>query len=356
MNPLQYTFTSVAIAIGLSGATLLVAGCGGAMPADNPSATGTNGTGDPVDPGAEIQPLRPTPIQLSEVALDNARALEGQGMQEEALLEFERAISINPELAPAWVGSAAIYHERGDFGEAERRFRKATEIDDKSFEAWSGHGLALQMLSRLSEAVISYLRALEIRPDDFEANKNLALAYLQMGEPGEGLVYARRAVQAHPQDGIARANLGAIYAAMDRHADAVIEFQQAVEFMEITPEIMLNLADSLGRMKRYEEMLATLDRLVEIEPSPAAYERIASAYFRTARYTESQSAFRTALDLDPDYYPALNGVGVCRLNDYILSGKRDTEALDEAVKMFRHSLRVKRNQPQILELITRYRA
>jgi tetratricopeptide (TPR) repeat protein len=264
------------------------------------------------------------------------------------------AITINPTLTTAYLGIGQIQRKKGDPAKAEVAYAKAAEIEPANFEAQYGHGLMLQLLSRVADSVRAYLRALQIRPDSFDANLNLATAYLQLNEPGAGLPYAQRAVRLKGDSGPARVNLGAIYAALGDNENAVVEYQQAAELLDLTPELLLNLADSLGRVGRYAEMQSTLEQLLKTKPSAVAYERLASAHFRQQRYDEALGTFRKALELDPDYYPALNGVGVCMLNKFLLSDKKDRSAHDEAIQALRRSLQIELKQPAVVDLVTRY--
>jgi len=290
----------------------------------------------------------------AQAAMESAESALQEGRSEEALRLFELAIAENPELTAAHLGAAEIHREQGDYLAAERAYERAAEIEPSSFDAQFGHGLTLQLLDRLAEAVRAYLRALRIRPDDYEANRNLAAAYLELGEPREALPYARRAAE-HPADeGPGRVNLGAVYAALDRHNQAVLEYQAAAEEMELTPELLLNLADSLGKAGRRREMVATLERLIRMEPSAPAYERLGYALFKLREYDGALQAFQEAVALDPTHYPALNGVGVCQLNKYLLSGRRDPAERAAAIQALRQSLRINRDQPRIIDLLNRY--
>jgi tetratricopeptide (TPR) repeat protein len=255
----------------------------------------------------------------------------------------------------AYLGAGDIYREKGDYTSAERRYAAAAQIDPKNFDAQYLWGLSLQMLDRLSESVRAYLRALTIRPDDFNANLNLGTAYLQLNEPREALPYAERAVKLDGKSGAARTNLGAIYASLGRHEDAIVEFQQAAELTQLSGPLLLNLAESLNRTKRYEEMVNTLEQLTHNEPTAIAWERLGVGYFNLRRYEDALGAFRKSLEIDPNHYPALNGIGVCQLNQWIFSGQTDKAAHDEAVKSLRRSLQIERDQPQILELVSRYK-
>ncbi len=292
------------------------------------------------------------PAGFSQV--ERARKLERAGDLDGALKMFERAIEFNPELTIAYLGAGDIYRKRGDYVSAEQQYARAAEIEPRNFDAQYLHGLTLQLLDRLAEAIRAYLRALAIRPNNLEANLNIATAYLQIGEPRQALVYGLRAVRIDGANGPARANLGAIYAALGQHEAAVAEYQQAAELMELTPELLLNLADSLSRTGRHEEAMSTLDQVIRIKPNAIAYERLGAAAFRMRDYETAQESFELALDLDPNHYPALNGLAVCRLNAYLWSGETDTMSKDEAVRLLRRSLQIEPNQPRIIELLRRY--
>jgi tetratricopeptide (TPR) repeat protein len=283
-----------------------------------------------------------------------AQRLREHGLHQVALAELERAIAINPMLTTAYLSQGDVYRETGDYVRAEVSYSRAADLDPRNFDAQYLHGLTLQLLNRLADAVGAYLRALSIRPDDYSANLNIATAYLQLGEPAQALPYARRAVRLRGDDGTARVNLGAVYAALGDHRSAVVEYQQAAELMELNPQLLLNLADSLGQIGRLPEMQNTLEQLIRSAPSAVAYERLGSVLFRLGRYDESLTAFRKALEHDPDYYPALNGVGVCLLNRYLVSDKQDEASREEALRHLRRSLQVERRQPKVLELVSRY--
>ncbi len=287
-------------------------------------------------------------------AVGRAQSLRRQGLHESALAELRRAVAINPKLTTAYIGMGDIYRETGDYAHAEASYRKAAEVEPGSFDAQYLHALALQLLDRLSEAVRAYLRALNLRPNDFNANLNLATAYLQIGEPQQALPYAQSSVRLRSDSAAARVNLGAVYAGLGRHEDAVVEYRQAAELMQLTPELLLNLADSLDKCGRLEEMQNTLEQLIKTRPSAVAYERLGSCLFRQQRYPDALANFRKALELDEAHYPAHNGVGVCLLNEYIWSQRTNAQAKDEALKHLRRSLQIERRQPSIIELVSRY--
>jgi Flp pilus assembly protein TadD len=161
-------------------------------------------------------------------------------------------------------------------------------------------------------------------------------------------------VRINPGDGPAHVNLGAAYANAGRHGEAIEEYEAAAELMPLTPELLLNLSESLGKVGRYAEMAGTISEVIRDQPSALAYERLGSAQFRMGSYDDALASFRSSADVDENHYPAWNGIGVCLLNRYVWSEKSDLVALDEARNALRRSLQIERNQPRIAELLTRY--
>ncbi len=286
--------------------------------------------------------------------LIEAREAIELGDAEAALALLEQAIARNPELTVAHLEMGNILRQQGDLVSAERSFGRAANLEPRNFDAQFNHADVLHALGRVVEAVRVYLRALAIRPNDAAANRGLAAAYLEQERPDWALPYAEQAVRSDPDDGPSRANLGATYSLLDRHEEAIREYETAAELMELTPDLLLNWANSLGAIERYTEMINTLDASIAIEPSATAYERLGFAYFKLRRYDRATEMFRSALDLDQRHYPALNGLGVVLLNEYVQGGRTDEALRIEALSLLRRSLRINSNQPAFIQLVSTY--
>lgn len=289
------------------------------------------------------------------LALAQARKFRAMGDIRAALAELERAIAINPQFTPALLEAGDLHAELGEAELAERAYAAAARIEPRNFDAQFRHASTLHQLGRLDDAVRAYLRSLSVRPNEFEAMLGLSAAYLEAGNAAQALPYAQRSAESRPRSGEARMHLGTVLATMDRHEEAVVEYRQAAELMpKPAPGLLLNMSESLNRLGRYAEMVGALHEVVASEPTPVAYERLGSGLFRLRRYDEALNAFNESARLDPDYAPALNGVAVCELNNYLWAGKADSGARERAVEAMRRSLLIDRNQPRIIELLRRY--
>jgi tetratricopeptide (TPR) repeat protein len=286
--------------------------------------------------------------------LSDARAASDAGNYDQALSLFQQILAENPTITSAYLGIGDIYIVKQDYDRAEPAYARAARLEPRNFDAQYGHGLALQMLGRFVDAIRAYHRALTIDPENFNANLNIATTYLQMEQPEHAVTFAEKAVQANPQDGPARVNLGAAYERVGRNSDAVSQYEAAIELMEPSPEVMMNLINALAKDQRYHEAVNTAEFLVRVEPTAPAYERLGWGYFKLADYQKSLDAYRKAVELDPNHWPALNGVGVNAINTWLVSKKADDTSAKEARRALRRSLQINPDQPKVVTLLSNY--
>lgn len=308
------------------------------------------------EPAAAAQPefiVSPEPDPRAE-RMAMAEAATAAGEYEAALALLREILARSPTYTPAYIRIGEIYLATEDYARAEPVYARAARLEPRSYEAQYGHGFSLQMLDRFVEAVKAYHRALTIRPDSVEANFNLATTYLEVDEPKSALIFAEKAVELDPAHGPAHANLGRIYERIGRPGDAVVQYEAAIELMEPTPALLMNFINALSQEKRYVDARNTAEWLIRMAPSADAWERLGWASFRLARYDESIDAYRKAVELDSRSWAALNGIGCNALNTWLLSGRKDADAITEARQAFRRSLRLNPDQPKVVELALRY--
>lgn len=297
----------------------------------------------------------PESMETEQNRLAEASTKASEGDYEDALVLFHSILEDNPTSGEAYLGIGDVYLEQADYARAEPALARAAKLEPRSYEAQFRHGLSLQMLDRFLDAIQAYHRALTIDPDSVEANRNLATSYLRLDEARNALPFAERAVKLDPNDASAYVSLGAAYEGMEDWERAARAYVSASERMEPTPELMGNLLRMLVKLKRYREVISTVDTIQRFGPDANAWERAGWAWFRLGDFGESLKAYREAVAIDPTIWQAWNGVGVNRLNAWLLSEREDAGAFDEAGSAFRESLRVNGDQPKVLELVLKYR-
>jgi tetratricopeptide (TPR) repeat protein len=140
-------------------------------------------------------------------APDRGVALMQAGRAQDALAEFDAAVTARPDDAGAWSnrGAALIALAREDA--ALDSLERALALDPGSAEAHSNRGLLLVRRGRLDAALDSARRAVALRPDWSVGLCTLGLALRRLGRLDEAREAYARAVACDPADGRARNNL-----------------------------------------------------------------------------------------------------------------------------------------------------
>ncbi len=306
----------------------------------------------PPPPRPVIDIRRPSAEQA--MRADQAREMVDEGRHEEAILAFEALLEENPSLTVAYVGIGKAYEDLGRFDRAEPAYARAARLDPRDYDAQFGHGTVLRALGRLKEAVRAYQQALAIRPEDLDGLADLGAVFVELEMPASGIPLIERRVELDPDDGDARALLGTAYMLAGRPGDAIDAYEIAIEYVGNDPELIGNLVECYARLGRHREAANAGQVLVAVAPSPQAWERLGRAYFRLGDYDASVESYSRAVELDPEFWPALNGVGVNELNRWLRSERTDLDAREAAADAFRSSLRANPDQPKVVSLLTTY--
>ena len=293
-------------------------------------------------------------VQSEQAMLEQASTKATEGEYNDALAIFHQILEENPTSGDAYLGIGDVYLEQADYVRAEPALARAAKLEPRSYDAQFSHGLALQMLDRFLEAVQAYHRALTIDPESVEANRNLASAYLRLQEPRNALPFAKRAVTLDPSDGTAWVSLGAAWEGMEDWTQAADAYIAASERMEPTRQLMSNLLRMLAKLKRYREVVSTAETIQRFGPDAEAWERSGWASFRLGEYEVSLKSYRSAVEANPKMWQAWNGIGVNRLNAFLLNNREDRAAFLEAGNAFRQSLRANGDQPKVIDLVLKY--
>jgi|GEM_PF-2051171 tetratricopeptide (TPR) repeat protein len=103
------------------------------------------------------------------VALDLFR----RGMLEDAISEYQQALSIAPEYADLRNQLGVTLHAAERYAEAVEQFVYALNINPRYVEARLNHGVALQSLGRTEEARAEYEKVLGLDPENHAAKERL---------------------------------------------------------------------------------------------------------------------------------------------------------------------------------------
>jgi len=103
------------------------------------------------------------------------------GEFDKAIVSWEKALKINPNLSEAWHNRGSALGRLGEYQQAVDSFEKALKIDPKNQQAWNDRAHALYQMQKWSEAADSWSNAVKLTPGNhlFWYNRGCALEQLE---------------------------------------------------------------------------------------------------------------------------------------------------------------------------------
>jgi superkiller protein 3 len=121
---------------------------------------------------------------LAEVEVRKGIQLAGDGMMEEALAHFKKAMKYNPSHPRAWCGIGSIYREKQKYEEAIKYYEKAIELDPKYAICYDNLGIAYMRMNKPQEALDAFGKAVSADPGYVDVHFNLGELYELTGNTG----------------------------------------------------------------------------------------------------------------------------------------------------------------------------
>lgn len=149
--------------------------------------------------------------------------------ENEAVLQYKKAIELNPRHAPAYFNLAKIYELRRSEEEAIELLQRAVQVDPNYAKAWFKLGALHYKLGRYVDAVVCLEKAVEMTPKTPELHHYLALCYRDLKRFEEADQEFRAAIDACGDDPAACFQLAISHLEMDDYDLAEEAFQHCIQ-------------------------------------------------------------------------------------------------------------------------------
>ena len=143
------------------------------------------------------------------------------GRREQAVRDYETAVSLDPGFVPSRLNLATLLNEMGRNPDAERVLRETIERNPREGEPHYSLGLLLAEMNRLEDATVSLGRAAALLPERARVRYNHGLALQQLGRRETAEFELRQAYRIAPRDPAIVQALAIFYAQDGRWSEAL---------------------------------------------------------------------------------------------------------------------------------------
>jgi tetratricopeptide (TPR) repeat protein/tRNA A-37 threonylcarbamoyl transferase component Bud32 len=189
---------------------------------------------------------------------------------EEAVDACRKAIDLNPKSEHAYYNLSNVYIKQGKWVETELASQQATKINSRHAGAWHNYGTSLREQNKLEEAVDACRKALDINPRRDNTWCELGLALRRQGELDKAIDAFQKAVEIDPHRIGAWIILGNILRSQDQLDEAIAQYSNALAANPKSVDLKMRLALLLGATGRSDEAIAHYWEILQRFPDFAA--------------------------------------------------------------------------------------
>lgn len=240
----------------------------------------------------------------------------------EAVTAYRRGLAIDPKGSrDLYLGLSGAYLDADRAQSALEAALSADRISPNDPTVLVEVGMAYEDLRAFPEALDYFRRTVALRPSDGRAMRNVGFVLRQLRQPDEALEALKKAVEINPNDWKAQYNLAGAYADIYRSGRARIEAltmsmpnggpATAPAYVEQAAVVKkLKATDYAGKAIEHSREATRLN-----SDDPVVWYGHAHLLsdFRQPGDQERMEAFKRAIALKPDYYPALHDFAIAQM-------------------------------------------
>ena len=186
-----------------------------------------------------------------------------------------------------------------------------------------------------------------IHPEDTAAQFDYAASSLALRRWHDAVAPLRLVVARQPDFAQAWFDLALAEQQLRRLDDALRSWNRAVALLPDSGEAWANRGEVLLDLREYSATVESLRRALRLEPSIAVRHNLALALWKLGRTDEAFGELRQVLADHPRHIATLNRLGEWSLIRYQQNPVGARAALDDAVKYWRHSLKLDAGQTDV---------
>lgn len=203
-------------------------------------------------------------LEALKVDAQNAAAYFGLGEifsdqdnVEEALANYEKALSSNPKLTEIYVPLGILYFQKGEIAKADDLLTKAMAASPNDPETQLFVGMIRMSQNRNQEALTAFEMARSLDPTNAEAAYNIAEVLVRLDRTKDSIAEYEKATALRPNYFEAHFGLGEAHLALKNYEQAVRSLREAKRLKNDNIDAVIALGDAQRLTGNYNDAIAS---------------------------------------------------------------------------------------------------
>jgi serine/threonine protein kinase/tetratricopeptide (TPR) repeat protein len=282
---------------------------------------------------------------------------------ESAIAEFERAIAVDENYAPAYAAMGLAYdrgfrwknRDKEWVQKAKTQCERALAITPQLAEGHTCLGNVLLSTGHYQDAAREFQRSINLDHNSDETLRSLADAYQRLGNPSAAEEAYRKAVSLRPNYYGVYGALGAFYSNQARYSDAAGMFQREIQLAPLYYYGYSNLGAMELMLGQYPPAVEAFKQSIALRPTGVAYGNLGAVYFYMRRYPDSAENLQQAIKIDPRNWQNWGNLGDTLFQIPARRGEA-LSAYQKAIELAKERLEVNPRDASILSFTADYYA
>ena len=149
---------------------------------------------------SEVISSQRTDLSLESLYSSRGMAYEERGEYNLAIVDYTKAVELDPENAERYISRGIAYRLKSDFDSAIEDFNEAINLNSNDFRAYNHRGIVYRMKGEYNKAITDYNKAIELNPDDNYSGPyfNRGIIYDSKGEIEKAIADYSKSIELNP--------------------------------------------------------------------------------------------------------------------------------------------------------------
>ncbi len=233
----------------------------------------------------------PAATDTTHLGLPDAHAYNRRGLAyvstrnyEQAIIDFSRAVALDPHFAEAFHNRSTAHLLMGNYGQAAADASQAVQLAPEFVAAYVNRGIAYAGLRQYDLALTEFDHALTLDPQNIYAYYNRGNTYLWMGDYRQAITDYSQLIAISGEFVAAYVNRGVAHTEMKNYELALADFCQAIDLNPDYVYAYYNRGTVYKELGDNEKALADYSRVIQLNPEHRyAYENRGDVYAALGR-------------------------------------------------------------------------